>query len=62
MQTPQKEFYGENYGSFELVHFADTGISGTIFPGNDTGKTYEQLTKNTRNDLCLRVVCELFYI
>ncbi len=45
-----------------MVHFACACAFASVFFGNDTGKIYEQLTKNTRDDVCLRVVCELLYL
>lgn len=45
-----------------MVHIADTRNLGAVLSGNDTCKIYEQLAENTLNDICLRVVCELFYI
>lgn len=41
---------------------AGIGSAGTIFSGIYTSKTYESLAKDTRNDLRLRVVCELFSV
>lgn len=38
------------------------GFASTIFSGVYTCKTYGSLAKDTRNDLCLRVVCELFSV
>ena len=37
-------------------------FASTIFSGVYTRETYESLAKDTRNDLCLRVVCELFSV
>ena len=41
---------------------AGLGFASTIFSGADTRKTYEPLAEDTRNDLCLRVVCEFFSV
>ena len=47
---------------FELVHSAHTGVSGAVSFGSGTCEIYGQLTKDTRNDIYVRLVCELLCV
>lgn len=45
-----------------MGNIAGFGFASAILPGFNTCKTYESLAKDTRNDVRLRVVCELFSV
>lgn len=45
-----------------MGNIAGSRSASAVFSGINTCNAYESLAKDTRNDLCLRVVCELFSI